>query len=95
MDMEAQILEVIRDFLVASADGQISIKDITDLFADRYAEEYERRVTAKWIGSVVRRKLQIKTQKSHGVFIISPTEMPKLPRLYEKYGISDMKESDD
>lgn len=86
-DMEAQILEVIRDILVSSADGQVSIKEITDTFASRYADEYDRRITAKWIGSVVRRSLQLRTQKSHGVFVLCPSETAKLARLYEKYGI--------
>ena len=87
-DMEAQILEVIRDILRSSADGQVSIKEITDNFASRYADEYDRRVTAKWIGSVVRRSLQLKTQKSHGLFVLCPSEKLKLARLYEKYGIT-------
>src|SRR5262249_38062789 len=49
MDTEAQILEIIRDMRVQS-NGRPSIKDIADWFADRYGDEYERRVTAKWIG---------------------------------------------
>lgn len=87
LDMEAQILEAIRDLLAASDGGSISVKEITSLFVDRHGEEYEKKITAKWIGGVIRRKLQIKTQKSHGVFIIPPGETVKLPRLYEKYGI--------
>lgn len=94
LDMEAQILEVIRDLLAASGNGSISIKEITSLFVDRHGEEYDKKLTAKWIGSVVRRKLQIKTQKSHGVFVIPPAETAKLARLYEKYGISPEKESE-
>jgi hypothetical protein len=93
-DMEAQILEVIRDLLAASVNSFISIKEITSLFIDRHGEEYDKKITAKWIGSIVRRKLQIKTQKSHGVFVIPPPETVKLTRLYEKYGISPEKESE-
>ncbi len=95
MDMEAQILEVIRDLLAASTNGHVSIKDITSWFIDRHSEEYDRKLTAKWIGSIVRRKLQVKTQKSHGVFVIPPSETTKLPRLYEKYGISPEKDNND
>ena len=87
MDMEAQILEVIRDLLASPYPGQVSVKEITSWFVDRHGEEYERKVTAKWIGGIIRKKLQLKTQKSHGVFVIPLTEKPKLERLYEKFGI--------
>ena len=86
MDMEAQILEIIRD-LIAAQQGRLSVKDITNWFVDRHGEEYERKVTSKWIGNIIRKKLFLKTQKSHGVFVIPPSEEAKLARLYEKYGI--------
>lgn len=87
MDTEAQVLEVIRDVLVASSDGRASIREITKVFVERFGDEYDRRITAKWIGGIVRRRLQIRAEKSHGVFVLSPSERPKLERLYEKYGV--------
>jgi hypothetical protein len=85
-DMEAQLLEVIRDAR-ASTPGHLAVKDIASWFADRFADDYEKKVTPKWIGAVVRKKLGLKPQKSNGVFVIPPAEYPKLVRLYEKYGI--------
>ncbi|PYS88774.1 MAG: hypothetical protein DMF64_19725 [Acidobacteria bacterium] len=87
MDMEAQILEIIRD-LFASGEVKPSIKDITSWFTDKYGADYERKITAKWIGGVIRKRLNLKTQKSHGVFVVPLSEKSKLERLYEKYGIS-------
>jgi hypothetical protein len=87
MDMEAQILEIIRDLLASPYPARLSVKEITSWFVDRHGEEYDRKVTAKWIGGIIRKKLQLKTQKSHGVFVIPITEKPKLDRLYEKFGI--------
>jgi len=55
--------------------------------------DYERKVTSKWIGNIIRKRLNLKTQKSHGVYVIPVSERPKLERLYEKYGIS-LKETD-
>jgi hypothetical protein len=91
MDMEAQILEVMRDLIDSSEDGRIAIKDITSMFAARHEEEYDKKITPKWIGGVIRKRLHLKTQKSHGVFVIAPSERPKLDRLYERYGI-DLKD---
>jgi hypothetical protein len=48
--------------------------------------DYEKKITTKWIGTIIREKLGLKTQKSHGIYQIPPAEWSKLERLYEKYG---------
>jgi len=88
MDMEAQVLEVIYELSSSPDKIRFSIKDITSLFTDRYGFEYDRKITAKWVGNIIRKKLKLLTQKSNGVFIIAPTEKLKLDRLYERYGIN-------
>jgi len=85
MDPEAQILEIIRD--IRAQNGPLAIKDIADWFADRHGDEYERKVTAKWIGWVIRKRLRLQTQKRHGVFVVADGSLPKLERLFERYGI--------
>src|SRR5947199_2835251 len=88
MDMEAQILEIIRDMLSSPyGESRLPLKYITSWFVDRHGMDYERKVTSKWIGTIIRKKLNLKTQKSHGVYVIPLSEKPKLERLYEKYGI--------
>src|SRR6266542_2544453 len=88
MEMEAQILEIIRDMLSSPYGApQLPLKDITSWFVDRHGMDYERKVTSKWIGTIIRKRLNLKTQKSHGVYLIPLSEKPKLDRLYEKYGI--------
>ncbi|MBI1894648.1 MAG: hypothetical protein HYS14_11105 [Candidatus Rokubacteria bacterium] len=88
LDAEARILEIIRELLGASPDARLSIKEIASWFADRYGNEYERRITTKWVGTIVRKKLHLKTQKRHGVYVIPPAEWPKLEGLYAKYGVT-------
>lgn len=88
LDMEARVLEIIRDLSETEDGNQLGVKEITQWFADRFGEEYGTRVTTKWIGGIIRRKLLIRTQKSHGVFVIPPQERGKLQPLYEKYGIA-------
>ncbi|MHB8256618.1 MAG: hypothetical protein ACYDHY_14460 [Acidiferrobacterales bacterium] len=87
MDIEAQVLEVIRD-IYPHPDKKLSVKEITSAFTERYGSDYERKITPKWIGGIIRKKLHLTTQKSHGVFLIPFTEKPKLDRLYERYGIA-------
>ena len=87
LDIEAQLLEVIRSMILDPEPKKLSIKNVTDAFTERFAKEYERHITPKWIGTIIRRKLQLKTHKSDGNFVIPPTEFPKLEQLYERYGI--------
>ncbi|MCG3198811.1 MAG: hypothetical protein HUU16_14740 [Candidatus Omnitrophica bacterium] len=87
MDMEAQVLQVIRD--LREAGEPLSLKAITSWFADRHAEEYDRKITPKWIGYVIRKKLHLKTYKSDGVFVIQPDQKPVLERLFRKYGVGE------
>jgi len=87
MDHEARVLEIIRD-LGESGEAKLSMKEITERFSQLYQDEYERKITPKWIGHLIRRKLNLQTHKSNGVFVIPREEHPKLTYLYEKYGVS-------
>ena len=89
MDIEAQLLDVIRGLFAQPEKTDPSVKNITDAFLARYGEDYQlQRITPKWIGTILRRTLQLRTRKNrHGVFVIPFTETPKLEQLYERYGI--------
>jgi hypothetical protein len=54
----------------------------------RYGDEYESKVTNKWIGGMLSKRLGLKPLKSHGAFVIPVSELPRLKRLCEKYGVS-------
>jgi hypothetical protein len=86
MDLEAHVLEVIRD--LREAGRSLVVKDIASWLQDRHGDEYERKITSRWVGSMIRRKLHLNARKSHGVFVVPPEECSKLERLYERYGVS-------
>ena len=88
MDIEGQVLEVIKDLFVRSEKGVLSVKNITGAFINRYGDEYEKTISAKWIGTIIRKRLHLKTQKSRGVFVIPLSEKPKLDLLWERFGIA-------
>src|SRR2546427_2899150 len=85
MDIEAQVLEGIRE-LREYGEG-LSIKEIATRFIERHGEDFERKVTPHWVGHIIRRKLQLKTEKRHGNYVVAGSEGPKLARLFERYGI--------
>lgn len=87
MDIEAQVLEIIQELRNDEYGAGLSIKEIASRFIERHGEDFERKVTPHWIGQIVRRKLQLKTEKRHGSYVVASTEGPKLARLFERYGI--------
>jgi hypothetical protein len=84
---EAQILQVIRDLVARGPEARLAIQDITREFVRRYGDEYERRVTPRWIGSLVRRRLGLKPSRSTGIFTLGPEEVARLASLYKRFGI--------
>lgn len=95
METEAQVVEILIEMAKSNPD-KIAIGELTRVFAERFADDYERKITPKWLGSIVRKKLGLKTFKSFGVFIIPNKELLKLKHLASKYGIDlQQEESDD
>ena len=88
MDLEAEVLEVVQDLRESPYANGISIKEIAERVSERFGDDFERKVTPHWIGHVIRRRLGLKTEKRHGIYVIAATEGPKLTRLLEKYGIT-------
>jgi excisionase family DNA binding protein len=48
MDVEAQVLEVIKD--LAGQQSKMTVAEVTAAFIERYGREYDRPITNKWIG---------------------------------------------
>jgi hypothetical protein len=86
--MQGQVLTVIRHLMETSPTSNISIKDITQLFARAFGQDYDRPVSNRWLGYLVRAKLNLVTHKSHGNFVIPLSETPKLHALFTRYGIT-------
>jgi hypothetical protein len=93
LDTEAQVLEVIRDLHQAVGDNDLSLRDITSHFIERHAQEVEHKITAKWVGGLIRRRLGLHTVRVGGVYIIPASELPRIEQLYGKYGIAMEPES--
>ena len=87
METEAQVLEIVDELAAAPDEPRVTVKEVTARFGERYAEDYERKVTTKWIGTIIRRRLGLKAEKRQGTFVIPVPELGKLPRLREKYGL--------
>jgi hypothetical protein len=82
------VLEVIRDLHQALGDADLSLRDITSHFIERHAQEVEHKITAKWVGGLIRRRLGLHTIRLGGLYIIPASELPRIEQLYGKYGVT-------
>jgi len=87
IEVAAQVLEIVRE-MASPHKKRLSVGDITSRFINLHGEDYEHKVTTRWIGNIIRKKLNLKTHKSHGVYVISHVAKAQLEHLYERYGIS-------
>lgn len=87
MEPEAQLLEVLQE-LSASGAEELGVKNIAASFTKRFQSEYDRRITARWVGHMLRHRLGLRTERRQGRYVISSFDTPKLARLYERYGLA-------
>ncbi|MEM7206502.1 MAG: hypothetical protein AAF434_01635 [Pseudomonadota bacterium] len=83
---EARILEIIRD-VWRMPNTNVSVKNITDTYLNRFGNDTNSRITTRWMGTKIRKSLGLKVSKSNGVFVVVPENAEKLARLYERYQI--------
>ena len=88
LSTEAQVLEIVRELNGEAHKQAIPLIEITQRFAARFATEYERPITPRWVGSILRQRLHLAPYKSNGRFLLAVTDGDRLNRLYERYGLT-------
>jgi hypothetical protein len=94
MDVEAQVLEVIRQLEEFSEGQGVPIKEIAEQLIQRHGEDLGRKITPHWVGYIIRRKLGLRTERRDSNYVIQLSEGPKLKRLFDKYGLSSIAQPD-
>lgn len=85
---DAQVLTVLRTFLLDRSNGPISLAEIATAFAEKFGAEYDRPITNRWIGSILRR-LGIILYKSNGVITMLSGQTERVEALCDRYGVGD------
>lgn len=83
MSSEGQVLSIIAS---RSAD-RLALATVTTAFAAEYGSEYERPITNRWIGSVLRR-LGLSLYKSDGIYVLVPGQARRIEALCARYGVA-------
>lgn len=85
---EGQVLEIVLSLIGADARPYVPISDITAAFVKRYGAEYERVITPRYVGHILRNRLRLETYKRHGNFVLPTAKTDHLTVLAERYGIT-------
>ena len=85
--IEAQVLEALSKLMITSERPVVPISDIAVFLTRRYGPEYDRPISNRWVGTILRRKLNLQTYKSHGVYVVPLTERSKIEMLCQRYGV--------
>lgn len=64
------------------------VSEVARLFVETYGADYERPITNRWIGSILRR-LGIALYKSNGVVVIVPGQVERIAALMNRYGVEE------
>lgn len=84
---EAQVLEILAELMMTSERAFVPLADVTAGLIARYDAEYERPITNRWIGGILRRRLNLRTYKSHGIYVVPMSERAKIEALCARYGV--------
>jgi hypothetical protein len=86
--VEAQVLEILAEEMATSDRTVVPVADVTVGLIERYGADYARPITNRWIGGILRKRLNLQTYKSHGVYVVPMTERTKVELLCSRYGVS-------
>ncbi len=84
---EALLLSVIKTICMEEAQA-IQLARLTEDFGKLVGEEYERPVTPRYIGSLLRNRLHLMPYKTGGIFVLPKGEVQKALVLAERMGAS-------
>jgi hypothetical protein len=82
--VEAQLVEVMYDMRRQGV--PFMVRDIASRFSERFGQDFERPVTARWVGGQLRRRLALTPVKRNGTFVVPETDYARLEDLFKRYG---------
>lgn len=89
---ESYVLGAIAALFAAQA-GSIQLADVRRYLARHNGSEFDRPITARYVGHLVRARLNLPTKKSHGTFKVLVSE-ERLAALLSRFGVDKVDEVD-
>lgn len=87
---EGQLLTVIGEYLSDAERLSLPLQDVAVRFVELFGGEYERPITNRLLGGVLRNRLGLPMYKTNGVVAVSLRDRPRLAALIERYGLAKL-----
>lgn len=89
LSIEAELVDTICELLAdGNADEFLSVGVIASALRMKVAGEFERPVTNRYVGQLLRGDLGLYTYKKHGVYVMPASEFPKVHQLATRYRLT-------
>ncbi len=85
---EAALLAALAELIAEGEQSAIPVADITKRFVERSGSDFDRPITNRYVGYLLRKRLNIATYKTHGVYAVYVPDKTTLDLLCTKYGIA-------
>ena len=86
---EAQVLDVLSSLLGKDDGASATVGAITAALIERYGGEYDRPITNRYVGNILRKRLHLTTYKSHGVYVVPAAVKGQVDILCKKFGVTE------
>lgn len=86
---EGQVLHVIADMLREEEKAVVPLQEIVTAFSGRFGVEYDRPITNRYLGGILRNRLGLPLYKTNGVIAVSLKDRARLDVLLNRYGIGE------
>jgi hypothetical protein len=89
LSLEADILDALAELMGGTTPATIALKSVVEIVVKKHGAEHARPVTARLVGSLLRRRLNVVLYKSNGNYVIPTTELSKVAELCRRYGVEE------
>lgn len=86
---EGQLVAVLIELSASDGRDAIPVGDIADAFKRKHGLDYDRPITARYIGYLLRKRLHLPVSRRQGVFVVDCKDRQQLAGLAARYGVSD------
>jgi hypothetical protein len=85
--MDAGVIEILTNCFAEDGRSYVTVAEVTEAFAGKFGADYERPITNRMIGGVIRKRLRLVVYKSHGIYVIPMSERPKVQQMAIRFGV--------
>lgn len=87
--VEGQLLLVLADALRVAPKTVLPLQEIVSAFSSRFGGDYDRLITSRYVGGILRNRLGLPLYKTNGVIAVSLKDSSRLDALFARYGVGD------